>query len=79
MGATSDNYEIVTGGTTYTIASDYVNPFGGGTAHFQIVKAVYGTGDSVTNISSDTPLPYSRSERGRVTTICPQQDITVLL
>jgi len=57
MGATSDNYEIVTGGTTYTIASDYVNPFGGGTAHFQIVKAVYGTGDSVTNISSDTPLP----------------------
>jgi hypothetical protein len=57
MGATSDNYEIVTGGTTYTIASDYVNPFGGETAHFQIVKAVYGTGDSVTNISSDTPLP----------------------
>ena len=57
MGATSDNYEIVTGGTTYTIASDYVNPFGGETAHFQIVKAVYGTGDSITNISSDTPLP----------------------
>lgn len=57
MGATSDNYQIVTGGTTYTIASDYVNPFGGETAHFQIVKAVYGTGDSVTNISSDTPLP----------------------
>jgi len=57
MGATSDNYEIVTGGTTYTIASDYVNPFGGETAHFQIVKAVYGTGDTVTNIDSNTPLP----------------------
>ena len=24
MGATSDNYDIVTSGTTYTIASDYV-------------------------------------------------------
>jgi hypothetical protein len=57
MGATSDNYEIVTGGITYTIASDYVNPFGGETAHFQIVKTVYGTDDSVTNITTDTPLP----------------------
>lgn len=57
MGATSDNYQIVTGGTTYTIASDYVNPFGGETAHFQIVKAVYGTGDQVVNITDSTPLP----------------------
>ncbi len=57
MGATSDNYEIVTGGITYTIASDYVNPFGGGTAHFQIVKAVYGDDNTATSITSSTPLP----------------------
>lgn len=53
MGATSDNYEIITSGVTYTIASDYVN-----SAHHQIVKIVFGsTGDVVKNISSDTPLP----------------------
>lgn len=57
MGATSDNYEIVTGSTTYTIASDYVNPFGGETAHFQVVKAAYGDDNTVTNITSSTPLP----------------------
>jgi hypothetical protein len=52
MGATSDTYNIVTSGITYTIASDYVN-----SAHHQLVKIVYGTGDNVTNINSDTPLP----------------------
>lgn len=52
MGATSDTYNIVTSGVTYTIASDYVN-----SAHHQLVKIVYGTGDNVTNINSDTPLP----------------------
>jgi LysM repeat protein len=52
MGATSDNYLISTDGITYTIASDYVN-----NTHHQLVKIVYGTGDNVTNINSDTPLP----------------------
>ena len=53
MGATSDNYEIITSGVTYTIASDFVN-----NSHHQIVKIVFGnTGDVVNNISSDTPLP----------------------
>lgn len=52
MGATSDNYDIVTSGTTYTIASDYVN-----SAHHQLVKIVYGTGDVVRNVDGDTPLP----------------------
>jgi hypothetical protein len=52
MGATSDNYEIITSGTTYTIASDYVN-----SAHHQLAKIVYGNNDTVTNVSSDTPLP----------------------
>ncbi len=52
MGATSDTYNIVTSGVTYTIASDYVN-----SAHHQLVKIVYGTGDNVTNINSNTPLP----------------------
>jgi hypothetical protein len=52
MGATSDNYEIITSGTTYTIASDYVN-----SAHHQLAKIVYGNNDTVTNVSGDTPLP----------------------
>jgi len=52
MGATSDTYNIVTSGITYTIASDFVN-----NSHHQLVKIVYGTGDNVTNINSDTPLP----------------------
>jgi len=52
MGATSDNYEIITSGTTYTIASDYVN-----SAHHQLAKIVYGNNDTVTSVSGDTPLP----------------------
>lgn len=70
MGATSDNYQVLSyteetdlegntfnNYTYYTIASDYVNPFGGETAHFQIVKSVYGTGDQIVNITDSTPLP----------------------
>lgn len=57
MGATSDNYNIVTSGTTYTIASDYVKPSGGETAHFQMVKLAYGANDSVFYTSASSPLP----------------------
>jgi hypothetical protein len=58
MGATSDNYAIVTSGTTYTIASDYVKPVGAGeTAHHQIVKVAYGANDTVNYVSSSAPLP----------------------
>jgi hypothetical protein len=58
MGATSDNYNIVTSGTTYTIASDYVKPVGAGeTAHHQIVKVAYGANDTVNYVSSNAPLP----------------------
>jgi len=57
MGATSDNYQIVTSGITYTIASDYVNPLGGETAHFQIVKIAHGANDTVTFTSGNNPLP----------------------
>ena len=58
MAATSDNYNIVTSGTTYTIASDYVKPVGAGeTAHHQIVKVAYGANDTVTYVSGSAPLP----------------------
>jgi hypothetical protein len=57
MGATSDNYQIVTSGTTYTIASDYVKPSGGETAHFQIVKVAYGADNTATYVSASSPLP----------------------
>lgn len=58
MGATSDNYNIVTSGTTYTIASDYVKPSGAGeTAHHQIVKVAYGANDTVNYVSNTAPLP----------------------
>lgn len=58
MGATSDNYAIVTSGTTYTIASDYVKPVGAGeTAHHQIVKVAYGANDTVNYVSNSAPLP----------------------
>lgn len=57
MGATSDNYDIVTSGTTYTIASDYVKPAGGETAHFQYVKLSFGAGDTVSFVNGSTPLP----------------------
>jgi hypothetical protein len=74
MGATSDNFlalsytfetdiegNTLTNYTYYNIASDYVNPFGGETAHFQIVKTVYGTGDEILNITPSTPLPVQPS------------------
>ena len=58
MGATSDNYAIVTSGTTYTIASDYVKPAGAGeTAHFQVVKVAHGADNTVNYASSSAPLP----------------------
>jgi len=57
MGATSDNYDIVTSGTTYTIASDYVKPSGGETAHFQVMKLAYGADNSVFYTSGSSPLP----------------------
>lgn len=58
MAATSDNYTIVTSGTTYTIASDYVKPVGAGeTAHHQIVKVAYGANDTVNYVSNTAPLP----------------------
>jgi hypothetical protein len=58
MAATSDNYTIVTSGTTYTIASDYVKPVGAGeTAHHQIVKIAYGANDTVTYVNASAPLP----------------------
>jgi len=58
MAATSDNYTIVTSGTTYTIASDYVKPSGAGeTAHHQIVKVAYGANDTVNYVSNIAPMP----------------------
>ena len=57
MGATSDNYEIITDGITYTIASDYVKPASGSTAHFQVVKVAYGIDDTVNPVSADYPMP----------------------
>jgi len=57
MGATSDNYTIVTSGITYTIASDYVKPTGGETAHFQLVKVAYGADNTANYVSASTPLP----------------------
>ena len=60
MAATSDNYNIVTSGITYTIASDFVKPVGAGeTAHHQIVKIAYGADDSVTYVSEEFPLPVT--------------------
>ena len=57
MGATSDNYNIVTSGTTYTIASDYVKVGSGETAHHQIVKIAHGANDTVNYVSNLAPLP----------------------
>ena len=56
MAATSDNYEIVTDGISYTIASDYVN-----TAHHQIVKIAYGLNDTIIYASESAPLPVGLS------------------
>ena len=57
MGATSDNYLISTEGVTYTIASDYVKPSSGSTAHFQVVKVAYGLDNTVNPVSADYPMP----------------------
>jgi len=57
MGATSDNFQIVTSGTTYTIASDFVKPTGGETAHFQLMKVAYGADNTANYVSNSTPLP----------------------
>ena len=57
MGATSDNYQIVTSGTTYTIASDYVNPTGGETAHIQLVKIIHGADGATAYATGFTPIP----------------------
>jgi hypothetical protein len=52
MGATSDNYDIVTSGTTYTIASTFVND-----AHHQRVQIGYGQTGSFSEITASTGLP----------------------
>lgn len=58
MGATSDNYDIVTSGITYTIASDFVKPLGAcAEAHHQIVKIAYGLNDTARYVSNTNPLP----------------------
>lgn len=52
MGATDDNYDIVTSGVTYTIASTFVND-----AHHQKVKVVYGLGTDAQEVHSSQGLP----------------------
>lgn len=59
MGATSDNYIITANGIDYSIASDYVKPTSGSTAHFQVVKVAYGLDNTVIPVSTDYPLPAS--------------------
>lgn len=54
MGATSDNYDIVTSGTTYTIASTFVN-----NAHHQRVQIVYGQTGAINEVTSGTGLPVN--------------------
>lgn len=54
MGATSDNYDIVTSGTTYTIASSFVND-----AHHQRVQIVYGASGSAIDVTSGNGLPVN--------------------
>jgi len=54
MGATSDNYEIVTSGTTYTIASTFVND-----AHHQRVQILYGQTGAVSEVTSASGLPVN--------------------
>jgi hypothetical protein len=76
MAATSDNYDIVTSGITYTIASDFVKPVGAGeTAHHQIVKIAYGVNDSVTYVSEEFPLPISIGACGSMTVNATALDI----
>lgn len=52
MGATSDNYDIVTSGITYTIASAFVND-----AHHQRVQIGYGATGSFSEITATSGLP----------------------
>lgn len=52
MGATSDNYDIVTSGVTYTIASTFVND-----AHHQRVQIGYGATGSFSEITTSAGLP----------------------
>jgi len=54
MGATSDNYEIVTSGTTYTIASTFVND-----AHHQRVQILYGETGGVSEVTTASGLPIN--------------------
>ena len=76
MGATSDNYDIVTSGTTYTIASDYVKPSGGETAHFQMVKLAYGANDSVFYTSASSHFRLVCVEHGDDTNTQPPRVTT---
>ena len=79
MAATSDNYNIVTSGITYTIASDFVKPVGAGeTAHHQIVKIAYGADDSVTYVSEEFPLPVTVGVCGSVSVNATALDIRYL-
>lgn len=55
---TDDNIVIETSGLTAAVATDVVQ-FGGATAHFQLVKLVYGICGSASLVSSSTPLPVS--------------------
>ena len=79
MAATSDNYDIVTSGITYTIAADYVKPEGAGeTAHHQIVKVAYGANDTVIYASTSTPLPVGVSGSWANYNFIPSSGITSL-
>jgi hypothetical protein len=73
MAATSDNYEIVTDGISYTIASDYVN-----TAHHQIVKIAYGLNDTIIYASESAPLPVGLSGSWANYDFIPPSGITSL-
>lgn len=79
MAATSDNYNIVTSGITYTIAADYVKPEGAGeTAHHQIVKVAYGADDTVIYASTSAPLPVGVSGSWANYNFIPSSGITSL-
>ena len=79
MAATSDNYDIVTSGITYTIAADYVKPEGAGeTAHHQIVKVAYGANDTVIYASTSAPLPVGVSGSWANYNFIPSSGITSL-
>ena len=54
MGATSDNYNIVYSGTTYTIASTFVND-----AHHQRVQILYGQTGAISEVTTAAGLPVN--------------------